>query len=150
MSNPTHATALRDTPGRHASQVSSYFIFSTVIKASETFSDLLFPSVDLDECTNSTFNRCQQTCINSVGSYQCACHEGFQLQEDEKTCKCNFAIQMNFLQMSRKFLTLSVVPSFTVRLELVPELQTLLANYESMSKRLTVLEQVRNFKQSHP
>lgn len=32
---------------------------------------------------------------------------------------------------------------FTVRLELVPELQTLLANYEAMSKRLAVLEQVK-------
>lgn len=32
---------------------------------------------------------------------------------------------------------------FLVRLELVPELQTLLINYESMSKRLAALEQVK-------
>lgn len=31
-----------------------------------------------------------------------------------------------------------------VRIELVPELQTLLINYESMSKRLAVLEQVKS------
>ena len=36
----------------------------------------------------------------------------------------------------------TVVFIFAVRLELVPELQTLLTNYESMSKRLAALEQV--------
>ncbi|XP_046644304.1 epidermal growth factor-like protein 7 isoform X2 [Daphnia pulicaria] len=70
---------------------------------------------DLDECAAPSSNLCQQTCINSAGSYQCACHDGFQLQDDGRSCK--------------------------FRLELVPELKTLLINYESMSKRLAALEQ---------
>ncbi|KAI9564257.1 hypothetical protein GHT06_007995 [Daphnia sinensis] len=74
---------------------------------------------DLDECSAPGSNVCQQTCINSAGSYQCACHEGFQLQDDGRSCK--------------------------FRLELIPELQTLLINYESMSKRLAVLEQEPKF-----
>ncbi|KAK4019758.1 hypothetical protein OUZ56_001766 [Daphnia magna] len=77
---------------------------------------------DLDECSAPGSNVCQQTCINSAGSYQCACHEGFQLQDDGRSCK--------------------------FRLELIPELQTLLINYESMSKRLAALEQEPKFNSS--
>lgn len=29
---------------------------------------------------------CEQVCISSPGSYTCACHEGFTLNSDGKTC----------------------------------------------------------------
>ncbi|XP_064616539.1 epidermal growth factor-like protein 7 [Liolophura sinensis] len=41
---------------------------------------------DLNECKNGRHD-CQQLCKNTNGSYTCACHEGFQLGEDKKTCK---------------------------------------------------------------
>jgi len=68
---------------------------------------------DVDEC--STANRCQQRCVNTVGSFTCACHDGFQLQDDGHSCR--------------------------FRLELVPELQTLLHRNEAMAERVALLEQ---------
>ena len=47
---------------------------------------------DLDECAAPSSNLCQQTCINTAGSYQCACHDGFQLQDDGRSCKCIYYV----------------------------------------------------------
>ncbi|RZB39105.1 CUB, FXa inhibition, and/or EGF CA domain containing protein [Asbolus verrucosus] len=40
---------------------------------------------DVDECA-SLFHECEQICINTVGSYKCACNPGFELHSDGKTC----------------------------------------------------------------
>ena len=43
---------------------------------------LSFP--DTDECSTGLF--CDQSCSNTVGSYQCGCVEGYTLHSDGKTC----------------------------------------------------------------
>ena len=48
---------------------------------------LYFFLIDIDECANSTLNICEQRCINTQGSFMCACNNtGFQLNDDEITC----------------------------------------------------------------
>jgi len=69
---------------------------------------------DVDECSKAG-NLCQQRCVNTLGSFTCACHDGFQLQDDGQSCK--------------------------FRLELVPELQILLQHNEAMAERVALLEQ---------
>jgi hypothetical protein len=39
---------------------------------------------DIDECMNSTI--CSQVCINTVGSFECGCHPGYELANDKITC----------------------------------------------------------------
>lgn len=41
--------------------------------------------VDVDECK---FNNggCQHTCVNTMGSYECRCKEGFFLSDNQHTC----------------------------------------------------------------
>uniref|UniRef100_A0A3B3BTJ2 EGF-like domain-containing protein n=1 Tax=Oryzias melastigma TaxID=30732 RepID=A0A3B3BTJ2_ORYME len=40
---------------------------------------------DVNECEE--FNGgCQQTCINTAGSYHCECSEGFRMHTDGRTC----------------------------------------------------------------
>ncbi|XP_065884099.1 mucin-like protein isoform X2 [Dysidea avara] len=34
--------------------------------------------VDIDECANSSSNVCTQQCVNTPGSYQCDCYDGYQ------------------------------------------------------------------------
>ncbi|EGG16943.1 hypothetical protein DFA_07924 [Cavenderia fasciculata] len=47
---------------------------------------------DVNECLNGN-GGCQQTCTNSMGSFQCGCYPGYLLNLDSKTCyvdnKCN-------------------------------------------------------------
>ena len=42
--------------------------------------------LDKDECAVDN-GGCQHICKNTVGSYQCACHNGFQLHENKHDCK---------------------------------------------------------------
>ena len=48
--------------------------------------------VDIDECSQGT-SRCSQLCTNTIGSYICTCHNGYQLGNDNHTCtdidECN-------------------------------------------------------------
>lgn len=46
-------------------------------------SPLLSPVSDL--CATGD-HYCEQVCVSSPGSYTCACHEGFTLNSDGKTC----------------------------------------------------------------
>uniref|UniRef100_A0A3B1JNW6 EGF-like-domain, multiple 7 n=1 Tax=Astyanax mexicanus TaxID=7994 RepID=A0A3B1JNW6_ASTMX len=43
--------------------------------------------IDVDECKGS--HGCTQQCLNSAGSYRCACSDGFRLTEDGRTCRSN-------------------------------------------------------------
>ena len=40
---------------------------------------------DINECKNDSHD-CQQLCINTIGSYKCACEPGYYLKFDGKTC----------------------------------------------------------------
>ncbi|XP_036879807.1 fibulin-2 isoform X2 [Manis javanica] len=45
------------------------------------------PGDDKDECLLLPGELCQHLCINTVGSYRCACFPGFSLQDDGRTCR---------------------------------------------------------------
>ncbi|XP_060040778.1 fibulin-2 isoform X2 [Erinaceus europaeus] len=45
------------------------------------------PGDDQDECLLLPGELCQHLCINTVGSYHCACFPGFTLQGDGRTCR---------------------------------------------------------------
>ncbi|XP_047637850.1 fibulin-2 isoform X2 [Phacochoerus africanus] len=45
------------------------------------------PGDDQDECLLLPGELCQHLCINTVGSYRCACFPGFSLQDDRRTCR---------------------------------------------------------------
>ena len=36
------------------------------------------PSLDIDECGNSSTIDCTQQCINTAGSYECDCYDGYR------------------------------------------------------------------------
>ena len=47
---------------------------------------------DINEC--GEVNDCQQTCMNTEGSYSCSCDVGFSLADDGRTCTGNIIIGM--------------------------------------------------------
>jgi len=46
----------------------------------------LYLHTDIDECSNNT-GGCDQICDNTEGSFQCHCHKGFALSDDNITCQ---------------------------------------------------------------
>ena len=48
--------------------------------------------IDINECQNDN-GKCDQICVNEIGSYHCDCRTGYKLDKDEfncqSTCKCN-------------------------------------------------------------
>ncbi|XP_029440125.1 epidermal growth factor-like protein 8 isoform X1 [Rhinatrema bivittatum] len=42
--------------------------------------------IDIDEC-RTPIHSCSQQCVNTPGSYHCACHPGFSLGPDGKSCQ---------------------------------------------------------------
>ncbi|XP_059152837.1 tolloid-like protein 1 isoform X2 [Physella acuta] len=55
-------------------------------------------TTDKDECTKDN-GGCQHICKNTVGSYQCACQNGFTLHDDLHGCKeggCQFEIRVHY------------------------------------------------------
>ncbi|RUS82728.1 hypothetical protein EGW08_009508 [Elysia chlorotica] len=55
-------------------------------------------TTDKDECAVLN-GGCQHVCKNTVGSYQCACHNGFTLHDDGHGCKeggCKFDISSHY------------------------------------------------------
>ena len=43
---------------------------------------------DINECSIGN-GGCQQTCINTPGSYRCGCRSGYKLTSDNTTCEGN-------------------------------------------------------------
>ena len=48
----------------------------------------LVPFTDVNECINSTANKCSfpNNCVNTPGSYNCSCPVGYSLENDGRTC----------------------------------------------------------------
>ena len=40
---------------------------------------------DQDECI--AFNPCDQLCLNTFGSFECSCMDGYELQDDMTSCE---------------------------------------------------------------
>jgi len=56
-------------------------------KTTETLVTAMFClHADIDECSNNT-GGCDQMCNNTEGSFQCHCHKGFCLSDDNITCQ---------------------------------------------------------------
>ena len=49
-------------------------------------------AIDIDECEDSSLNKCDQLCNNTEGSYRCGCSSGFQIAADGATCTSEFLI----------------------------------------------------------
>ena len=46
--------------------------------------------IDINECNPAKeLHRCSQTCINTEGSYNCSCTEGYELKKDGYECEGN-------------------------------------------------------------
>lgn len=63
---------------------------------------------DVNECYSQE-HRCAQHCINTAGSYQCECRDGYKLSEDGKSCK----IVEEPLQSRTKYNTGTIAPDLT-------------------------------------
>lgn len=49
-----------------------------------------------DECAKPDNGGCEQRCVNTLGSYQCACDPGYELGPDKKSCEgkvCCYALR---------------------------------------------------------
>ena len=83
----THAGATLGTPlavmGAHA-------MVSPVLLYNQRMPNVV-PYVDINECSSSSTNDCQHSCVNTPGSYTCQCNSGFRLNSDGRTCTgvCN-------------------------------------------------------------
>ncbi|XP_070531896.1 epidermal growth factor-like protein 7 isoform X2 [Ptychodera flava] len=56
---------------------------------------------DINECSEGT-HACGQICVNNNGSYTCACHAGFVLDADRRSCKvCLTCIPEFHVMMAR-------------------------------------------------
>lgn len=44
-----------------------------------------------DECVKPDNGGCEQRCVNTLGSFKCACDPGYELAPDKKSCEGNGA-----------------------------------------------------------
>lgn len=98
---------------------------------------------DIDEC-QSNDHGCQQMCKNTAGSYMCACHTGFSLAEDGKTCNYCYKCQKEYTDMvlSVENMKKSMSDSFKMQTEHV---QIFTSQQNIMMDRMVSLEQeIRN------
>ncbi|XP_054477310.1 uncharacterized protein LOC129109306 [Anoplopoma fimbria] len=50
-----------------------------------------YQAIDIDECSapepqNGSGPLCSQICLNTLGSYLCSCHHGYELRPDQRSC----------------------------------------------------------------
>lgn len=48
---------------------------------------LLLCFTEMDECSKPDNGRCEQRCVNTLGSYKCACDPGYELAADKRSCE---------------------------------------------------------------
>ena len=53
----------------------------------------VFP--DVDECGRN-IHACLQICLNTVGTYHCACFDGFTLNNDSRFCDGNYGVMSQY------------------------------------------------------
>lgn len=42
---------------------------------------------ETDECSTPEKGHCEQHCVNTLGSYRCACDPGYELAADRSSCE---------------------------------------------------------------
>lgn len=47
----------------------------------------IFVLSEMDECSKPDNGRCEQRCVNTLGSYKCACDPGYELAADKRSCE---------------------------------------------------------------
>lgn len=54
--------------------------------------NFVYPIIDINECIDDDLNLCtdKSTCVDIVGSFQCSCHVGTCLENDQRTCTSKF------------------------------------------------------------
>ncbi|XP_039973439.1 complement C1r-A subcomponent-like isoform X2 [Xiphias gladius] len=55
-----------------------------------------YQAIDMDECSalppgDGSGPLCNQICLNTLGSYLCSCHHGYELRSDQRTCMLSCA-----------------------------------------------------------
>ncbi|KAJ3603850.1 hypothetical protein NHX12_028591 [Muraenolepis orangiensis] len=51
---------------------------------------------EMDECSKPDNGRCEQRCVNTLGSYKCACDPGYELAPDKRSSACGgFITKLN-------------------------------------------------------
>lgn len=43
--------------------------------------------LEMDECSRPDNGHCKQRCLNTLGSYRCACDPGYELAADRRSCE---------------------------------------------------------------
>ena len=59
--------------------------YGELINMNVSYLIIFFCPLDIPECSLGTDN-CQQLCVETVGSYACACNSGYRLASDRRTC----------------------------------------------------------------
>lgn len=47
-----------------------------------------------DECAKPDNGGCEQRCVNTLGSFKCACDPGYELAPDKKSCEGNHVLEL--------------------------------------------------------
>lgn len=55
--------------------------------ASSKGPNISFVFSEMDECSKPDNGRCEQRCVNTLGSYKCACDPGYELAADKRSCE---------------------------------------------------------------
>ena len=77
---------------------------------------ILYYIIDINECEG--INDCQQECVNTEGTYNCNCMDGFSLADDARNCtgKSNsILVQIPYLCMTFYWHNIIMQQKFFVR-----------------------------------
>ena len=80
----------------------------------------VLPSLDINECDTNN-GGCDHNCINTIGSYQCQCREGFQFISNGRNCTGNLK---NLI--IHAFTNIQILMSVLIKMEAVNRFATIL------------------------
>ena len=69
--------------------------------------ETLFLDLDIDECLLNN-GGCSDTCVNTVGGFECTCRPGYIVDTDNKTCTSKSCISLGCFPVLSDNLTVFV------------------------------------------
>lgn len=60
----------------------------------------------MDECSKPDNGRCEQRCVNTLGSYKCACDPGYELAADKRSCEGTYPGEISSVLLNQLTKTL--------------------------------------------